>query len=255
MKRHSFIIIIVLCALTFILPALAPANDSGKWQFQLAPYAWLAGQKGSVATLPGLPAADIDVDFYDDIIGNINGAFFLVGEARKDRMGIFMDIAYTDIEDENATPGPFFSALTSRTKSWMITTTGLYRLVEEKQAFLDALAGLRYWSVDSTLALTSGILTGRDVSNKESWFDPVIGLKGSTPLGDSKFFVNGGLLLGGFNMGSDFMWDANLNFGYQWTQTFSTTLGYRYLDVNYEKDDFLYDVSQQGSVLGLNWQF
>ena len=38
-------------------------------------------------------------------------------------------------------------------------------------------------------------------------------------------------------------------------ETFSTTLGYRYLDVDYEKDDFLYDVSQDGPVLGLSWMF
>jgi len=238
-----------------ISSAQAQTEKSDQWQFQIAPYAWLAGQKGSVATLPGLPAADIDVDFYDDIIGNINGSLFLVGEARKDKLGVFMDIAYTDIEDENATPGPLFSALNSRTKSWLVTVAGLYRLVQEKQAFLDALAGVRYWSVDSTLALTSGILTGREVSNTEDWFDPIIGLKGLIPLGASKFFVNGGLAIGGFGMGSDFMWDANLNLGYQFTRMFSATVGYRYLDVDYSKDDFLYDVAQDGLVLGLSWRF
>jgi hypothetical protein len=29
-------------------------------------------------------------------------------------------------------------------------------------------------------------------------------------------------------------------------------LGYRYLDVDYEKDEFLYDVAQDGAVLGLS---
>ena len=49
--------------------------------------------------------------------------------------------------------------------------------------------------------------------------------------------------------GSDFMWDANLNLGYRWTETFSTTFGYRYLDVDYEDGTFLYDVSQDGLTL------
>ena len=75
--------------------------------------------------------------------------------------------------------------------------------------------------------------------NKEDWFDPIVGLKGLTPFGDSKFFVSGFLVLGGFGVGSDFMWDANVNLGYQWTETFSTTFGYRYLDVDYENGDFL----------------
>jgi hypothetical protein len=51
------------------------------------------------------------------------------------------------------------------------------------------------------------------------------------------------------------MWDANLNLGYQWTTGFSTTIGYRYLDVDYEKDAFLYDVAQDGLILGLSWRF
>jgi hypothetical protein len=50
-------------------------------------------------------------------------------------------------------------------------------------------------------------------------------------------------------------WDANINLGYQWTQGFSSTIGYRYLDVDYADDGFLYDVAQDGLVLGLSWRF
>jgi len=51
------------------------------------------------------------------------------------------------------------------------------------------------------------------------------------------------------------MWDSNVNLGYQWTERFSTTLGYRYLVVDYENSDFLYDVKQEGFVLRLSWRF
>mgnify|MGYP000488264672 FL=1 len=115
--------------------------------------------------------------------------------------------------------------------------------------------GIRYWSVESKLSLEAGLLPARKISNKEDWLDPLIGLKGLTPIGESKFFVSGALAIGGFGVGSDFMWDANINLGYQWTKRFSTTFGYRYLDVDYEEDDFLYDVAQDGLVLGLSWRF
>jgi hypothetical protein len=241
--------------LFFSLPAHAATADNDTWHFQLAPYAWLAGQKGTVATLPPLPPADIDIDFYDDILGNINGALMLVGEARKGRYGMVMDIVYTDIELEDPTPGPFFTLLDSRTQSWIVSVTGLYRLVEEQDAFLDLIGGARYWSVDSTLILQEGLLPSRSISNEENWVDPMIGLKGLSALGDSRFFVSGFLAIGGFGAGSDFMWDANVNLGYQWTETFSTTFGYRYLDVDYEDGDFLYDVAQDGLILGLSWRF
>jgi len=244
-----------LLMLIFLLPAHSAAADNDTWHFQLAPYAWLAGQSGRVATIPPLPPADIDIDFYDDILGNINGVLFLVGEARKGRYGIVADVAYVDIEIEAPTPGPLFTLLTSRTQSWIISVAGLYRLAEKQGTFLDLIGGFRYWSVDSTLSLREGMAAARSFSNTEDWFDPIIGLKGLAPLGDSKFFVSGFLVLGGFGAGSDFMWDANLNLGYRWTETFSTTFGYRYLDVDYEDGNFLYDVSQDGLTLGLSWRF
>jgi hypothetical protein len=254
-KFHYALLWCLFLLLIFSLPAHAAMDDDDTWHFQLAPYAWLAGQKGTVATLPPLPPADIDIDFYDDILGNINGALFLVGEARKGRYGVVMDIAYSDIEIEDPTPGSFFTLLDSRTQLWMVSVAGLYRLVEEQGAFLDLIGGARYWSVDSTLTLTEGLLPSRSISNEENWFDPIIGLKGLSALGHSRFFISGFLVIGGFGAGSDFMWDANVNLGYQWTETFSTTLGYRYLDVDYDDGDFLYDVSQDGLTLGLSWRF
>jgi len=256
---HCKILLSLPCCLLLLLmislPVNAATDDTDTWHFQLAPYGWLAGQNGTVATLPPLPPADIDIDFYDDIIGNINGALFLVGETHKGRYGLVADIAYVDIEIEDPTPGPLFTLLTSRTESWIVSVAGLYRLTEKQGAFLDLIGGVRYWSVDSTLTLQQGLLPTSSASNTEDWLDPIIGLKGLTPLGDSKFFVSGFLVLGGFGAGSDFMWDANLNLGFRWTPGFSTTLGYRYLDVDYEDGNFLYDVAQDGLTLGLSWRF
>jgi hypothetical protein len=180
----------------------------------------------------------------------------LVGEARKGRYGLVTDIVYTDIEMGDPTPyGILYSAVDSRTKSWMVSVAGLYRLAEGQNGFLDAIAGLRYWSVESDLILKAGLLPERSVSNNEDWFDPLIGLKGLTPIGSSRFFVSGAIAIGGFGVGSDFMWDASINLGYQWTKGFTTTLGYRYLDVDYENNGFLYDVAQDGLTLGLSWLF
>jgi hypothetical protein len=96
------------------------------------------------------------------------------------------------------------------------------------------------------------LLAARQITNKEDWIDPIVGLKGLAPIGESKFFVSGVFVLGGFGLGSDFVDDTIVNVGYQWTKLFSTTLGYRYLDVDYKDGDYLYDVVQNGLVLGLS---
>ena len=51
------------------------------------------------------------------------------------------------------------------------------------------------------------------------------------------------------------MWDAYANLRYQWTPTFATTVGYRYLDVDYSNDGFVYDVSQDGILMGPGWKW
>ena len=61
--------------------------------------------------------------------------------------------------------------------------------------------------------------------------------------------------MSGFGVGADLMWGASINLGYQWTKGFSTTIGYRYLDVDYKKDAFLYDVAQDSLTLGLSRRF
>ncbi|CAG36991.1 conserved hypothetical protein [Desulfotalea psychrophila LSv54] len=249
----------ILCCLCFLqsfsLPAYSATEEKDQWIFHLTPYSWLAGQRGTVATLPELPPADIDIDFYDDVLDNLNGALMLVGEVRQGRVGVVLDISYIDIESEEPLSSSYFSQVSSTTKTWMVSTAAFYRLFEADKEFLDLLAGIRYWSVESGLTLTGGTHGPKCFSNREEWVDPILGLKGLTVLGDSNFFLIGNFLIGGFGVESDFMWDATLNLGYAWTETFSTTIGYRYLDVDYQKDDFLYDVSQSGPIIGFSWRF
>jgi len=250
-----FRLLLLITLLFSAAPSYAEDGKQNEWHFQLAGYGWLAGQNGSISTFPNMPEVDVDVDFWDDVLGNINGAFFLMGEARKGSVGVLLDLAYTDIELEERTPGQYFSALTSRTKAWMLTGAGYYRLLENSRSSLDVLAGLRYWSLESELGLTSGLLQGGDIDNTKSWIDPMIGVKGLTALGNSDFYLSGALLCGGFGAGADFVGDASLNFGYNWTESIATTIGYRYMIVDYESGNFVYDVDQHGPTVALIWRF
>ena len=41
-------------------PAAAPAQEGEAWTYRVAPYLWLSGVDGRVATLPGLPPTEVD---------------------------------------------------------------------------------------------------------------------------------------------------------------------------------------------------
>ena len=108
--------------------------------------------------------------------------------------------------------------------------------------------------LDSTLTLRAGEVPEQRVSNDENWFDPIVGLRGGQLLTPEVFFT-GSFGIGGFGAGSNFMWDLGVNLGYHWTKSISTTIGYRYLDVDYENNGFIYDVAQHGPTLAIIWRF
>lgn len=255
----SIVSILALSGLAFAGGDIAPVEpvvetpvvEESSWEFRLSPYAWIAGFKGDVAGIPGLPPTYVDIspsDALDDTDSSWMGMF----QGKKNGKGFFMDFLYSNLESENAIgegpAGPII--LTSKTKTTIFSASYLHEIYNNKQSIVDVFAGARYWNIDSHLSLG-----GPGVGNTEAWFDPLIGIKGNTVLGDSKFFVSGGAAIGGFGVNSELFYDLNAYLGYQWTKSFSTSIGYRIYDLDYENDGFVYDVRQEGFVIGFTRSF
>jgi hypothetical protein len=68
-----------------------------------------------------------------------------------------------------------------------------------------------------------------------------------------KFFAVGWGLVGAGE--ADIDWDVMAGIGYRINDTFSATLGYRAPGVDYSKDGFVFDVVQQGPIMGLTIRF
>lgn len=248
-EKSALVLGLALCS--------APAFAEDSWQFRLSPYMWFAGLEGDVATIPGAPAAPINISPKEALDDTEVGVMFLF-EGKKGRHGFLADFIYTDVRsDEELIPPPIGLELRSKTKSTIFSLAYQYELYNQNDAVVDLLAGARYWRVDSELRFAGGlgILAGRRVSNKESWVDPGLGIKGQMPLGNTQFFIAGGAVVGGFGVGSDLFYELHGDLGYQWSKTIGTSLGYRMFDVDYDNDGFLYDVRQEGWELGLTWAF
>jgi len=250
--RQSVLVVLIVqfSALT------ARADDA--WQFRLTPYLWFAGLKGNMATIPGAPAAPIDVS-PGDAVADTETSLMLLIDAKRGPHGVFADFLYSDVQsDEELVPAPINLALQSITKTTIFSLAYQYEIFNQDQVVIDVLLGARYWNIDSELRFgsgTGGPIDGRRVDNDESWIDPVMGVKGRMPLGSSKFYIEGGAGLGGFGIGSDLFYEFNGAIGYQWNKAIGTAIGYRMFDVDYEDDGFIYDAGQQGWQLGLTWAF
>ena len=249
--KGKLIILSIVIASQFIY-----ANDKvveqDNWTFRLSPYGWLAGFSGDVAGVRGFPITNVDIspkDAFDDSEIALTTMF----EGKKNGKGFLLDFMYTNSKAEDAIAGPLI--LISKTKTIVLSGAYLYEVYNQKRSVVDTYIGLRYWDIDSHMALKGGAGIIPPVNHSEAWIDPFIGIKGRTSFGNTKFYISGGVSIGGFSVNSDLFYDTNVNLGYQWNKSIGTSIGYRIYGLDYNNDGFVYDVKQKGFIFGLTWIF
>jgi hypothetical protein len=222
------------------------------WTFTVAPYVWLAGLDGNVGA--GGITTHVDASI-GDILSNFDIAVMGVAEARYEQFGIFTDLVYVRLSASGDTPlDALASGVDFTTQSLMWTAAAEYRLLDRPDASVDAVAGFRLFSLKNELDLNPpGLLGGTELSQTETWADPIAGLKGRVSL-TPEFYLTGWGLIGG-GASAELTWDLMGGAGYQFTSSFSAVAGYRAAGVDYENDGFVYDVVQHGPILGAVFRF
>jgi hypothetical protein len=226
----------------------AEAQDSG-WRYEVAPYIWGAGISGTVAAAPGLPPAEVDASF-SDILKRLDMGAFVFGAATKDRFGLMADLQYISLSEDAEALGGLLSG-TVESKTLVFSLGAEWVLSETETGELRAIGGGRLWKTDTDIALTVGP-GGGTISGSDDWWDAMVGLRGRHNLSDKSYLTGVALVGGG---GSDFMADVFLGYGYRLSERTALTGGYRFLKVDRRNGDFVYDVEQQGILLGLNFSF
>ena len=229
----------------------APPPVSG-WTFQFTPYLWAAGLKGDVAMGPLAPPVAVDLSF-GDIFDHLKMAFMGSFEARHGRVGFISDIAYLRLEASATGPLGFVNAeLEDRTL--FATFLGTYRLVDQGTAWVDITGGGRLWWIDAQLDITAPGPTALSFTREKSWIDPVVGLRARAHL-TPQVFVQFDGDVGGFGVASKSTWQIAGILGYQYSPTTSFFAGYRHLEVDYNRNGFVWDVQLSGPVFGASFRF
>lgn len=238
-------------ATTTVSTATPQTAAADKWQFQFSPYFWLASLHGTGGV--GNRTAQVDMSF-GDIFSSLKFALMGVFEARKGRFVMLTDMEYVSIEDDTATPGPLFSNVKAGFKTFIFDPEVGYRLYDDpaKGASIDVLGGIRVWHVSTDLNFGAGILPATQIDGSRNWVDAIVGLRGKTAVSE-KMFISGKFDLGGG--GSKFSWQLFAGGGYNIKSNIALIAGYRVLDVNYNKNNFVYDMNQRGPIMGLGFKF
>lgn len=250
--------IMIVALLAYGLEAQATEGETANkehsgWSFAISPYLWAAGIKGKSGTLPGLPPADVDESF-SDIFDDLKFAGMLIATAEKGRFGIGSDLQYVKTSSGVDAAPPYFDGGKLDSGTFAFSVWGSYVAFDDVRSNLKLAAGARLWSVDTNLKLSGGLLGGTKIDHDETWVDPILGVTARTDIAP-KVFLQGWGFAGGFGVGSDIMFDLFGGVGYRFSEKTSTTFGYRWMKVDYDKDGFLYDVRQQGIAAGLTFRF
>jgi hypothetical protein len=227
------------------------SDTTDRWQFQLTPYLWLASLHGTTGT--DTRQAQLDASF-GDIFHTLKFAFMGTFEARRNRLGIVTDMQYVSLSDDKATPGPLFSGVEADVKTFIFDPEIAYRVYEDEEtgSSIDLMGGMRIVRVSTELNFLPGLLPGQQVDASRTWVDAVAGLRFKAHLAP-KVFVVGKFDLGGG--GAKFTFQLFGGLGYEVTPKVALMFGYRDLDINYHRDNFVYDTSQRGPILGVAFRF
>jgi hypothetical protein len=252
MKKLNFIFLLLLLAGFFLIQAEANAQEKTekKWKTLAELYLMFPNMKGDVG-IRNLPAVSVDAD-ESAILGNLKIGAMLYVEANNGDWAIGNDIIYMKLEQGLEASRVIDGGKATMTEfAWELS--GLKRITPVFELGL----GTRLMSVGADLEV-QGSQEFRSASIDKTWIDPIFIARTQGKINNKWLWQLRGDI-GGFGIGSQFTWQAQAYAGYQFSKVFQTTLGYRYIGVDYDKGDgaerFRYDIDTYGWVLRLGFNF
>ncbi len=221
-------------------------TDAG-WHVGITPYIWFAGIHGTVGAL------DHDVSVhasFGDIFNYLNIGLMAAVEPRYNRIVMPVDFMWMKLSDKKGLPFDEGATSVKATITETIFTPKIgYRLVDSKKVKVDALFGVRYWHLSTSLTLQpTQIANG--FSQSASWVDGLGGGRMELALTPKLSALIGGDA-GGGSARLDYQVGGAL--GYKLSRRWVLLAGYRYLAVDYRAQSnlgFVSDVVMPGLVLG-----
>lgn len=248
-----------LCLLTVAgSPCAADASDDdgGPWSFELLPYLWLPTFYDASFNVSGIPASVTPTASTqtDPMSTHITFVAMLAARVHYRDVGLFLDGAWLQLQSDGDTASSRYSGTDIETDIAYGTMALSYRMPEVGKLRSELFAGARRWHFGNTLEFKPGTEPGFTVEDDRGWTDPIIGAGLRYDLSDRWHLLALGDV-GGFGVGSDFSWNAWGGLGFEFTDWWSASLGYRYLHVDYESDRWAMDVNIHGFMLGFGFRF
>lgn len=150
--------------------ALDPSEEG--WHVDVAPYLWFPGVNGTVAAAGHEASTHVSAR---DVLSNFDFGLMGFAEIRYNRLIVPVDFMWVKLSDNKGLP--FDQGVDSvhvKINEDILTPKVGYRLVSGNKLKLDALIGIRYWHVGTTLTLQPSQASFYGPAN---WVDAVQGAR------------------------------------------------------------------------------
>ena len=229
-----------------------------KFNFSIMPYAWFASIGGTVGQFDGETYGFNKGFTFDGL--HMYAAF--LGKIKYDRWSFVFDISYVNYKNfgtvsNNPNLPKEISANTTAKQAVFDLFIAYLFPSKSKKTMVDIYGGGRLWNLDleATVIRPDGTQnTAPGYSN--TWLDPVLGVNAEFVL-DSKgkwgAWTKGDI--GGFGVNSQMTWQLNAGLAYMLSPNVPLTLGFKYLGVNYYKNNLNWTVNEYGPTLGIGYRY
>ena len=223
--------------------------DSG-WAYTVTPYAWIAGLKGNVGIGPVEARVDLSAG---DILKLLDFAAMVYGEARHNGVIFSLDAIYLKISDgESFAIRGDTGALRLSERNLVLQPMIGHAVTINKTLSVDALLGLKYWSIGADLDVDRPSGVSRSHSRSTDWVDATVGLRVNW-IPKERFRV---LAYGdGGGGGAWNNWQVYGTAGYDVSTRWTVGAGYRTSGVYFRDEQFLAATHVRGFLVYGTYRF
>ncbi len=236
----------VRAALTGSEDRFDEGQEGEGWRVIFQPYIWALGNEVRIAT-EQFDRSDY-TGYIDALLNQYQYGFLWSTVAYKGNWGIYMDGHFVRLKDDGKELGlPYTSDVRQ-----MLFEAAILRRFGSPRAYLELLAGARYFSVKSDVDVT---LVG-GFNDLFAWFEPMAGMRLGASLDEAELWrAEISADAGGFELGSDFTWQVTGSITRQLSERRSISLGYRHIDIEYFDSPNRYESEMSGPFLGFGFNF
>lgn len=250
MVRKKLSVGMVVVIVSWAVSGAFGAEPEG-WEFEIAPYGWLAGLVGDVTVAGQKTEFDKSAS---DLFDALEFGGSLLAVAQYNRAVFYGQFDYfslstSALEVENQPAGG------SLDTDLLIGKVGIgYQYGDRAGASTDVILGVQSLRMDNTLQVNGLGSSSYDAD----LFDPFLMVRWRTPIAPSKLdglYFNLPVSAGAWLGDSDFVYDIAAELQYAFNTTFDVRAGYRMSGYKGEENNSELDVALAGWTIGLGFRF